>query len=78
METTSRKIDWLAIDLANQAQRKAQASRALSLEERVRLSLEKGEKLLAEARRAANRGELSHDSRIQTRRGAALRRPQRH
>jgi hypothetical protein len=56
METTSRKIDWLAIDLANQAQRKAQASRALSLEERVRLSLEKGEKLLAEARRAANRG----------------------
>jgi hypothetical protein len=56
METTPRKIDWLAIDLANQAQRKAQASRALSLQERVRLALEKGDKLLAEARRAAKRG----------------------
>jgi hypothetical protein len=56
METTSRKIDWLAIDLANQAQRKAQASRALSLEERTRLALEKGDKLLAEARRAAKKG----------------------
>jgi hypothetical protein len=56
METTPRKIDWLAIDLANQAQRKAQASRALSLQERVRLALEKGDKLLAEARRAANKG----------------------
>jgi hypothetical protein len=57
METASRKIDWLAIDLANQSQRKAQASRALSLAERARLALEKGDKLLAEARRAAKRGE---------------------
>jgi MoxR-like ATPase len=49
---TPRVVDQLSIDLANRDARKAQASRALSLAERVRLSLEKGDKLLAEARLA--------------------------
>jgi len=52
METTSRKVDWLAIDQVNKEARRAQADRALSLEERTKRALARGEKLLAEARLA--------------------------
>lgn len=54
MEPTqrSRSVDWLAIDQVNQEARRAQADRALSLEERTKRALARGEKLLAEARLA--------------------------
>jgi hypothetical protein len=52
VDTTTRKIDWLSIDLASRDARKAQAARAMSLEERTKRALAKGEKLLAEARLA--------------------------
>jgi hypothetical protein len=49
MEMTTRKIDWLAIDLLTHETRKAQAARAMTIEERTKRALAKGEKLLAEA-----------------------------
>ena len=50
MEMKRRSIDWLAIDLVNQEQRKA--LKPLSIEERTKRALAKGEALLAQARLA--------------------------
>jgi hypothetical protein len=52
MEMTTRRVDWLAIDLLTLQDRKDQARRALSIEERTKRSLAKGEALLAQARLA--------------------------
>jgi hypothetical protein len=52
MDTTQRKVDWLSIDMVNQDARKAQAARAMSIEERTKRALEKGDKLLSQARLA--------------------------
>jgi hypothetical protein len=52
----SRSVDWLSIDLVNQEARKV--LKPMSIEERTRRALEKGERLLAEAhlaRKLANR-----------------------
>jgi hypothetical protein len=50
MEMTTRKIDWLAIDLLTHETRKAQVARAMTIEERTKRALAKGEALLAQAR----------------------------
>jgi hypothetical protein len=52
MELTKRSVDWLAIDLLSLQDRKAQAARSMTIEERTKRALAKGEKLLAEARLA--------------------------
>jgi hypothetical protein len=50
MEMSKRTVDWLAIDLAHHETRKRQAARAMTLEERTKRALAKGEALLAQAR----------------------------
>lgn len=52
MELTqrSRSVDWLAIDQVNHEQRKA--LKPMSIEERTKRALAKGEALLAQARLA--------------------------
>jgi hypothetical protein len=45
----SRSVDWLSIDLVNQEARKQSQARAMTIEERTKRALAKGEKLLAEA-----------------------------
>jgi hypothetical protein len=52
MEMSKRTVDWLAIDLLSHETRKRQAARAMTLEERTKIALAKGEALLAQARRA--------------------------
>lgn len=54
METTNRKVDWLTIDLLKHIDRKIQSERALTLEERTRRAIAKGDALLAQARLSAN------------------------
>ena len=53
METTSRRVDWLAIDLLTLQDRKDQARRALSIEERTKRAIAKGDELLRQARIAS-------------------------
>jgi len=57
MDLTKRTVDWLAIDLVNQEQRKA--LKPLSIEERTKRALAKGEALLAQARLAHRLSERS-------------------